>query len=609
MNTHFKRLLIVCPIVILMLVLIQTYYIYQFNRRVYVTQGDDTSAETYIKLGPRADNTSNWLKRGFIWDGEHLDLKAQTIDGVLTNNSRDQISNWTIKIDISDDCFINNAWCGVVEIHQYVGTKKEKVQVLDLRNYNLDKVELEYYYDGDLLIPLQKGDYIIYIPSEKDSEVPLKGNSECTIGVIFYYFNHLDFFDYSLEYSYHRTFSQGRLHFIILPLFVIWVLGIILYQISLLIYRDAQKKLESKISGLTIMSDIYQDIYIIDVVKDELIPVVEIEVEGMKRPDNLGAQAQLRNLYETDADESYRQIILDFCDMSDIVERLGEKNSIACEYISKRFGWCSARIFVMDRIEERRPDRFLYTIQIIDSEKQEMDKIEQKVLQAEKESRERSSFVKTVSGELVGPIERVLALNKRILDESSEENILDYAHKVERENRRLKSVVENIVYYSGLMAGSVPYEPAMFSLKALLEKVYNGAFDITEKKGILFSSDIAPSVPEIICGDENMLLKILSNMLENGIFLINTGDVKLSVFGKRTGDRVHLVFSVRNIGEGTGDDEKTSFSDQVTNGLLKYMNSELQIVSVPGDGYEAFFELDTETRGEKTLKDLKFNAE
>ena len=56
-------------------------------------------------------------------------------------------------IGIQEDCFINNAWCGTVEIHQFVGTDRESSQTLDLRDYKEEDVTLKHLYDGDLLIP------------------------------------------------------------------------------------------------------------------------------------------------------------------------------------------------------------------------------------------------------------------------------------------------------------------------------------------------------------------------------------------------------------------------------------------------------------------------
>ena len=52
-----------------------------------------------------------------------------------------------------------------MEIHQNAGSDGETVQRLNLQDYKLEDVRLQYRFDGDLLIPLSKGDYIIYYPA------------------------------------------------------------------------------------------------------------------------------------------------------------------------------------------------------------------------------------------------------------------------------------------------------------------------------------------------------------------------------------------------------------------------------------------------------------
>lgn len=64
--------------------------------------------------------------------------------------------------DIQQSCYINNAWCGEVEIHQ-LRNGSEKSQRLDLRNCSSGDIELEHTVSaGDILISLQPGDYIVY---------------------------------------------------------------------------------------------------------------------------------------------------------------------------------------------------------------------------------------------------------------------------------------------------------------------------------------------------------------------------------------------------------------------------------------------------------------
>jgi hypothetical protein len=159
-------------------------------------------------------------------DGREVDLIGQTIDGTLRNGSGDTLQDWELRINITGDCYINQAWNGEVEIHQFVGTDREKVQRMNLQNYRLEDVTFENRYDGDLLIPLQRGDYVIYYPSTRFSELPIEGGEDAKIGVIFYYLDSLDLSHYELYFHFHRTFTQGYTFYAFAALVALWMLAL-----------------------------------------------------------------------------------------------------------------------------------------------------------------------------------------------------------------------------------------------------------------------------------------------------------------------------------------------------------------------------------------------
>lgn len=154
-----------------------------------------------------------------------------------------------MRIDITQDMFINNAWCGTFKIHQNVAAN-EIVQTVDLRKYNIDELKIDYIIaDPDLLIPLQKGDYIIYHPDYTTDEYPIKqGDSEkltqVVFGSIFYYsgsepvvFNNYEF-NYYLEMIYVKN-----------PIFIglsialfVWFIWLIVFVAVALNMKKAHKR-------------------------------------------------------------------------------------------------------------------------------------------------------------------------------------------------------------------------------------------------------------------------------------------------------------------------------------------------------------------------------
>ena len=137
-QNRLRRLNAILFVLSLILLVVHTETLVRFNRQVFHIHGNDSSGDVQMDIDARADSTSTWLKRSFqMDDGSEVDLIGQTIDGTLYNQSGDAIQDWELQINIIGDCFINQAWNGEVEIHQFVGTEKETVQRMNLQDYRL----------------------------------------------------------------------------------------------------------------------------------------------------------------------------------------------------------------------------------------------------------------------------------------------------------------------------------------------------------------------------------------------------------------------------------------------------------------------------------------
>lgn len=340
-QNRLRRLGFILFFLTLIVLVIHIESLVRFNRQVFHIHGSESDRGVQMEIDARADSTSTWLKRSFVMDdGQTVDLIGQTIDGTLLNGGSDAIEDWELRINIQGDCYINQAWNGEVEVHQFTGTDKEKVQRMNLQNYQLEDVTFEYRYDGDLLIPLQKGDYVIYYPSARFSEMPINGGGDVKIGVIFYYLNELDLSDYDVQLHFHRSFTQGVTFYIFVALAALWILSQVLSGVGMLAYRRAMKEMELRKSGIFSMSDIYDLIYIIHLPTGEMTPVSVDEKVERDRPKNLTAKELLSGMIQKDADEKYRDRMLEFVDTDTLADRLKERSCVVCEFQSKQFGWC-----------------------------------------------------------------------------------------------------------------------------------------------------------------------------------------------------------------------------------------------------------------------------
>lgn len=217
----------------------------EFNNKLHLAHSTDDKEKSYMDLVARDLATSSWIKRDYDLYGESVNLTAITYDGTLYNKDKEVLNDWTLKVKITKDCFINQMWNGTLEIHQY-NEGREIVENINLANYDLDEIKLKYLYDGDLLIPLSKGDYFIYFPSEKFKETSIEGNESITIGGIFYFLEDMALDDYDLEYHNYKTYFEGPSFIITLTLIILWFLILLMLIVEHSAYKRAKKEMEYK---------------------------------------------------------------------------------------------------------------------------------------------------------------------------------------------------------------------------------------------------------------------------------------------------------------------------------------------------------------------------
>lgn len=147
-----------------------------------------------VSMEQRRGKSDTWTKGINLGKPGYYELQAYTYDMVVTNRSESQIEEWGFEFVAPQDMYINKAWCGTVEIHQS-SEYETLVEELDLRDVKIDEVKLDHVEDdSDLIIPLKKGNKVIYHPNPTVYEYPITASSPATneynnvkIGFIFYY--------------------------------------------------------------------------------------------------------------------------------------------------------------------------------------------------------------------------------------------------------------------------------------------------------------------------------------------------------------------------------------------------------------------------------------
>ncbi len=260
MKTNKKVKIYAFLLIIFLIAILLNFYIYvdkttKFNKRLNVFRSSHKQTDVILRVSPRMGESGSWLKRGVVIDGKTVDLKGTIYDITLNNYTDAKISDWNLKINIMQDCYINNAWCGTVEIHQNVASGQGKVQTLDMRKLSDVNIELENFIETqDMMIPLHKGDYLIYHPGINQNEMPVfafnGAPGSATVGMIFYYSDSLSLNNFELSYFLQKKIMQGLEYDLFRIFLVLWIILVISLHVYIFANRKNEKELRSKVEML-----------------------------------------------------------------------------------------------------------------------------------------------------------------------------------------------------------------------------------------------------------------------------------------------------------------------------------------------------------------------
>ena len=195
--------------------------------------------------------SSTWTKLFDFYD-EGLtenNYQAYTYDFTVTNNTKDEVSDFSFQLTFSQEAFLASAWNGALEIHQHAQDSELVDTVPDLREFDPSQYTLETVtVDGESFITMEPGDYLVYYPSTTMNalEMPIEPHEGTTPGIILYVEIGESIEDSSLEldYTFHRRLFSEPLFWVSLAAMAIWLVALIVFAITSAQIREYQARHE-----------------------------------------------------------------------------------------------------------------------------------------------------------------------------------------------------------------------------------------------------------------------------------------------------------------------------------------------------------------------------
>jgi len=187
-------------------------------------------------------------------------------------------------------------------------------------------------------------------------------------------------------------------------------------------------------------------------------------------------------------------------------------------------------------------------------------------------------FLSHMSHELRSPMNGVLGMSELLNETPLSHTQRDYVDTIQSSGEDILRTIDRISDYAKITSGRLQLEETQVDLAQLLENVLLRFQHSANQKGIELVLNLEPDIPEYIMVDERRLHTLIDYLLEKAVNHTEHGEVELRIKWDPQNTQQHLLFSVRDTGEGMRkDDLKTLFRsmDQV-----EHLKSEVPIFGI-----------------------------
>ncbi|MES2714422.1 MAG: ATP-binding protein [Pseudomonadota bacterium] len=217
----------------------------------------------------------------------------------------------------------------------------------------------------------------------------------------------------------------------------------------------------------------------------------------------------------------------------------------------------------------------------------------------------KSEFLAMMSHEIRTPMNAVIGMLYLSLRASLDARQRDRISKAHRAAQGLLRVINDILDFSKIETGKLVLDDSVFSLAGVVEAVCDAVEQPARDKGLQFSVEHDPALPDLLCGDALRLRQVLINLAGNAVKFTDQGQVRLRLIGgasdaQTTTLQVHVEDS--GIGMSAAQQAKlfqafsqvdssaarrfegTGLGLAISRRLVDLMGGQLTVSSTPGAG-------------------------
>lgn len=232
---------------------------------------------------------------------------------------------------------------------------------------------------------------------------------------------------------------------------------------------------------------------------------------------------------------------------------------------------------------------------------------------AENTATQKSAFLANMSHEIRTPMNAILGMSEIALKQSTDEKTKGNLLQIKNAANSLVTIVNDILDVSKLESGTFKITESRYNLREMIDGVEQIERKVLDEKGLRYSVDIDPEIPETLIGDDIRIKQVLINLVNNAAKYTERGTVALRVrqHKGRRDDEISIEFSVKDTGIGIKAEDKerifqkyeqtnaglslkvegTGLGLSICKELVTLMHGSIGVESIYGKGSRFYFEI------------------